>query len=374
MAQDNIVTQLSNQIASIPFRLFAKRPYLPPQKAIILHPCCLSRVLLATPLLALLSETYPQAQFDWAISDLARPAIVTNPRIDEFIRTSDGPIAQATRQDLQTLTERLREEQYDTCFILGESPHLSRIAWRAGIPQRIGLNINGSGFANTLAVSPKKGEVHAATHYLSLAKAIGLDIDDTSIKMEFYPKDANYTAVTQQLIDEVDWLGERPLVILHPGGGQGSLFEDEQRRWPLERFVLLGNHITRKHDAALIVVGSEQDRKTAESIVGMMSGKAVSWAGRVTLGELGALCGLADLYVGNDTGPTHIAVAMNCATIAIYGPTDPNISAPFTWQDDQLIILKDESKERPFSWENNIPIKEVTQAVDHTMNRKKQKD
>ena len=285
-----------------------------------------------------------------------------------------APLQQATRQDLQALTDRLREEQYDTCFILGESPLLSRIAWRAGIPQRIGLNIAGSGFANTLAVSPTKEEKHAAARYLSLAKAIGLDVDDAAVKTEFYPKDADYTAVTQRLIDELDWLGERPLVVIHPGGGRDTLFDGTQLHWPLERFVLLGNHITRKHDAALIVVGSEQDRKTAESIVGMMSGKAVSWAGRVTLGELGALCGLADLYIGNDTGPTHIAVAMDCATIAIYGPTDPQISAPFTRQADQLIILKDESEERPFSWENNIPIKEVTQAVDRLMSRKKQKD
>ncbi len=370
MSQGNLFYQLAN----IPFRLFAKRPYVPPQKAIILQPCCLSRVLLSTPLLALLSEAYPQARFDWAISDIARPAIVTNPRVNEFIRTSDGPFAQATREDIQKLTQQLRDEKYDTCFILGDSPLLSRIAWRAGIPQRIGLNSGGSGFANTLAMTPAKDEKNAAARYLSLADAIGLDTNQSIVKMEFFPKDANYTAVTQRLIDEVDWLGERPLVVLHPGGGQDLRVTDEPHRWPLERFVLLGNHITRKHNAALIVVGSEQDRKTAESIVGMMSGRAVSWAGRVTLGELGALCGLADLYVGNDTGPTHIAVAMNCATVAIYGPTDPAISAPFTQQQDQLIILQSEGEKRPFSWENNLPIKEVTKAVDSLISHKKQKD
>ena len=79
MAQDNLASQLAAQIAHIPFRLFAKRPYVPPQKALILHPCCLSQVMLATPLLAVLNNAYPNAQFDWAVSDWARPAIVTNP-------------------------------------------------------------------------------------------------------------------------------------------------------------------------------------------------------------------------------------------------------------------------------------------------------
>ena len=371
MAQGNIVSQLGNQLAGIPFRIFAKRPYVPPKKAIILHPCCLSRTLLATPLLALLSNTYPQAQFDWAISDMARPAIVTNPRVTQFIRTSAGPIAQATRQDIQELTKQIREEKYDTCFILGDSPQLPRIAWQAGIPQRIGLHIKGSGFANTMAISPPKGEQHAAAIYLSLADALKLDTNQADVKMEFYPKDANYTAVTQRLIDEVDWLGDRPLAILHPGGGQNAVPDDELRRWPMERFVLLGNHIARQHNATVIVVGSEPDRKTAESIIGMMSGQAVSWAGNITLGELGALCGLADLYVGNDTGPTHVAVAMGCATIAIYGPTDPTISAPFTRQKDQLVVLKSDDEKRPFSWENTIKIKDATKAVDILINRKK---
>ena len=117
MAQDNIAKQFAAQIAHIPFHLFAKRPYVPPQKALILHPCCLSHVMLATPLLALLSKAYPNTQFDWAISDWARPAIVTNPRVTQFIRTSDGPITQASRAEIQKLTQRIRDEAYDTCFI-----------------------------------------------------------------------------------------------------------------------------------------------------------------------------------------------------------------------------------------------------------------
>ena len=374
MSQDNVVAQLAHQLAGIPFRLFARRPFVPPQKALIIHPCCLSRVLLATPLLSLLSKSFPNAQFDWAISDAARPAIVTNPRVTSFLRTSSDSVAQATRHDLQELTRQIRDENYDTCFILGTSAKLTQIAWRAGIPQRIGLNSKGSGYANTMAVSPPKGEKNAATIYLSLAEALGLDAKDTAVKMEFYPKDADYTAVTQRLIDEMEWMGERPLAILHPGGGQGAPFEDDLRHWPMERFVLLGNHIMRKHNACLVVVGSEHDRKTAESIVGMMSDKAVSWAGKITLGELGALCGLADLYVGNDTGPTHISVAMGCATVAIYGPTDPAISAPFTQDEDNLIILQDASEERPFSWETRLKIRDVTKATDTLMNRKKQKD
>ncbi len=368
MSQDNLITQLAHQLAAIPFRLFAKRPYIPPQKALILHPCCLSHILLATPLLARLNSAYPQAQFDWAVSDLARPAIVTNPRITTFLHATSGAIEHTSRADRRALTELIAEQNYDTCFILGPSPKLSQIAWRAGIQQRIGLHLKGNGFANTIPIQPPKGEQHAAARYLAIADTLGV-AHASSSKMEFYPRDADYTAVTQRLIDEIEWLGERPLAILHPGGG---VFADEERRWPLERFVLLGNHIARQHNASVIMVGDEQDHKMAVSIEGMMSGEVINWAGKISLGELGALCALADLYVGNDTGPTHISVAMGCPTVAIFGPTDPAFSAPFAPKSEQLVILWNGSAERPFNWENGVQIKEATQAVDRLMKHKKQ--
>ena len=52
-------------------------------------------------------------------------------------------------------------------------------------------------------------------------------------------------------------------------------------------------------------------------------------AGEIGLGELGALCELAALYVGNDVGSTYVAAATGCPTLAIYGPTDPAVSAPY---------------------------------------------
>lgn len=370
MAQDSIVMQIAARMARVPFALFARRPYVPPQKALILHPCCLSHVMLATPLLATLSQANPKAQFDWAISDWARPAIVTNPRITQFIRTGEGPVDQASRNEIQELTQRIRAEQYDTCFIPHPSAKLAQIAWRAGIPQRIGIHSKGSGFANTTAVSPPKGEQHAATVYLSLAQAIGINPTNALPAMEFYPKDAEYTAVTQRLIDQVNWLGDQPLVILHPGGGQGSATDDPGRRWPLERFVLLGNHIIRKHKARIIVVGSNHDYKMAQSIVGMMSGTAVNWSGKITLGELGALCELATLYVGNDTGPTHIAAAMGCATIAIYGSSDPQISSPYSPQKGNVVVLSHAQEERPYKWENGVTVKEASKAADQLLQQK----
>jgi heptosyltransferase-2 len=370
MPQENVLTAVLARVAGIPFRILARKPYVPPRKALILHPCCLSQVMLATPLLAVLSQAYPQAQIDWAVSDWARPAISTNPRLTELIRTGPGAVQQMNWQDIRLLIQHLRQESYDTCFVPGRSAFLAYIAWQAGIPQRIGLNIRGRGFAHTLAVPAPAGERHAAAIYLALASAIGLAAAKLRRPvMEFYPSDADRTVVTEWLIDDLDWLGDVPLIIMHPGGGQGSAFEDEQKRWPVERFVLLGNHLARHYGARILIVGSERTRSLADAIVGMMSAPATSWAGRISLGKLGALGEMADLYVGNDTGPTHIAAAVGCPTLALFGPSNPAFSAPYG-KPDRVTILWQEQEERPFTWAHGVTVAEAIKAAEKLLARK----
>lgn len=372
MPQENVVTTIAARAAGIPFRLVRRAPFVPPRKALILHPCCISQVMLATPLLAVLKRAYLQARFDWAVSDWARPAIAGNPHLTELISTGETAVSQLSWSQLHTLIQQLRQEQYDTCFIPSRSSLLSYVAWRAGIPQRVGINARAQGFAHTLPVLPPAGERHAAVVYLALAKAIGIDTSaEGRLPMAFYPSDAARTAVTKRLIDEMEWLGDVPLVIMHPGGGTGWGNPDKNKQWPVERLVRLGNYLVRKHKARLLLVGSRQEESLAADIVGMMPVPVADWTGRVSLSEIGALGEMADLYVGNDTGPTHIAAAVGCPTLAIFGPSDPAISAPYGAEGKVIVLWKEwEGGGRPFTWENGVSVSEAQKAVDKLLARK----
>jgi lipopolysaccharide heptosyltransferase II len=353
--RDNFWTVLGANVASVPFRLFSRRAFVPPQKALILKPCCISQVMLATPLLAALSEMYPQARFDWAVSSWARPAVVTNPRLSELIDTGRVGLADQSRSDVRELIERIRAEQYDTCFVPSRSGLLSYVAWRAGIGQRVGLNVNGRGFAYTVPVGAKNGQMHEATRYLSLARALGIEY---RAQMEFYPADRDRSMVTALLVDEIDWLGERPLVLLHPGGAENPVRPDKSKRWPVERFALLANHLARKVGVQLLLVGTEEDRALVESVAGLSSADTPNLAGRLTLGQLGALAEMADLYIGNDAGSTHVAAAVGCPTLAIFGPSDPAVSGPYGTK-GRVMALRPKGVERPFSWEQGLMAEEV---------------
>lgn len=365
MPRENRLTTIAARLARLPFWLLVRRSVVPPEKALILKPCCLSQVMLATPLLSALSTAYPQARLDWAVSEWAWPALAGNPRVTEAIITGEGGLHGRSWREIGELVQRLRQERYDTCFIPSRSGLLSYIAWRARIPQRIGLHIDGRGFAHTAAIKPPPEAQHATAVYLSLLAPLGVDMEDAP--MEFYPSDPERTSATERLV-ELDWLGDKPLVIVHPGGGENPVEYNRQKRWPVERFVLLCNHLVRQRGAQVVLVGAERDRPLAKAIIGMMPVPAANLAGRITLGELGAMCEVADLYVGNDAGPTHVSAAVGCPTLAIFGPSDPAVSAPYATKGKVVTLWHPpDGPDDPFSWRNGVSVDEAIEAADRLL-------
>lgn len=342
--------------------------FTPPRKALILKTGPVSQVMLTTPLLAVLGDAYPQARFDWAVSEWARPAVAGNPRLTELFPLGNrGGVTAMTRRETAELIARLRRQAYDTCFIPSRSLWLSVVAWRAGIPQRVGLDVWGRGSAHTIAVRPRPDAIHEAEAILALARAIGVDeaLIEAAGRMEFYPPDLDRTTMTARLVEELDWLGDAPLVVMHPGGGVSPWRAQPEKRWPAERFALLGNHLVRAHGAKVVLVGVEGERPLAEAVAGMTAAPLVNLAGRIGLGELGALSEVADLYVGNDTGPTQIAAAAGCPTLAIFGPSDPAVSAPFAPKGRVQILHHEPAPgPRPFSWEEGVTVREAIAAAE----------
>lgn len=351
----------------LPFSGPTERPFTPPRKALIVQPCCLGRVMLTTPLLAALANAFPEARFDWAVSDWARQAVSSNPRVTRLIHTGPGDMT-GERDELNALLEAVRVEQYDTCIvpathsIAGEA-----LVKRADIPQRLAL---GAGGWRDRGVAPPRGERHLARIYLALAAAAGVSpAIIAAAQMEFHPPDRDRTAATRWLVEEFDWLGDAPLAILHPGGGANPSQTNFDKRWPAERFARLGNHLVRTHGARVVLVGLEDERPLAAQVAGMMSrsaaGHVANRAGQIGLGELGALCELASLYAGNDVGSTYIAAATGCPTLAIYGPTDPAVSAPYMVNGRVQALWQ--PYEGAFAWSNGVTVEVAAAAADELL-------
>ena len=319
--------------------------------------------MLTTPLLAALSDAFPDARFDWAISDWALQAISSNPRVTRTIRSGAGDLGGNSKEEMREFLETIRAEAYDTCFIPSRSAVLSQAAWQAGIPQRVGLDDGRRLRSHTIAVQPPAAEQWTARSYLSLAAAVG--VDEAVInraQMEFHPTDSDRTAVTRWLVEELDWLGDVPLVVMHPGGGENPSQVDPNKRWPAYRFARLANRLTSDYKACVVLVGTAEEKWLADQVAGMVPFTVMNRAGRVGLGELGALCELASLYVGNDVGSTHVAAATGCPTLAIYGPTDPAIFGPYMVNGRVRTLWR--SYEGEFDWRAGVTVEEAVAAAE----------
>ncbi|GMQ79391.1 MAG: lipopolysaccharide heptosyltransferase II [Anaerolineae bacterium] len=367
MQGENFVTVAAANLARIPFWLKGSQRFTEPSKVLILKPCCISQVMMATPLLTALSETYPEARFDWAVDQWSRAAVSGNPRITRLVDTGSVFRRERTIRAVSQLIAELKDRDYDTCFVPSRSSLACYIVWRAGIRQRIGLSDRGRGFAYTMPVSVPNEVTNQAVINLQLAKAVEIEID---AGQEFYPSDQARSAITELMVDEVGWHGEQPLVIIHPGGGENPLIADSDKRWPLERFALFANRLSYEGGAKIVLISSEREKKLVSDIIGLMSARVVNLAGRLDIDQIGALAEVADLYVGNDAGPTHVAAAVGCKTLVIFGPTDPLLTAPYATKGKVTVVAPKEGLE-PFDWEGGPTVEGAVAAAEKMLSNQR---
>jgi heptosyltransferase-2 len=118
-----------------------------------------------------------------------------------------------------------------------------------------------------------------------------------------------------------------PLIALHPGSG------GERKNWPAERWAAMGDSLYRLEPGArVLLVGGEADDARIEHLRRAWAGRAIQLAVGLPLPELAAILQQTRLFLGHDSGISHIAAATGAASLLLFGPTDPDVWAPLSGQ------------------------------------------
>src|SRR5262249_4403658 len=100
--------------------------------------------------------------------------------------------------------------------------------------------------------------------------------------------------------------------------------------WPPERFAYVAERVRAQFDAEVILLGTTGELAVTSAIDAAMKHPPIDLAGKTAIADLPALLSRCDLFIGNDSGAMHVAAAVGLPVVAVFGPTDPDGTAPVT--------------------------------------------
>lgn len=166
--------------------------------------------------------------------------------------------------------------------------------------------------------APYPDDQHEIERDLGLARLLGLPADDHRLEFPILPGDL----VEAQMVLPASLDPHRPIIGMHVGARPPA------RRWPTERFAIVGDALAREHNAQVVITAGPGEEEMARSVVERMRHPALNLAGKTTLGSLAVLIRRCSLFISNDTGPAHVAVAVDTPSVTIFGPADRRRWAP----------------------------------------------
>ena len=228
----------------------------------------------------------------------------------------------------ERLASELRAQKFDAAILLQNAFDAAWLAWRAGIPERIGYARDGRSLLLTKAIPvPKAGEIptHEKFYYLELLRRAGwLDTLPDEPFIQLCIPDAS----RRRAADFLAASGARPhatRVAIGAGAAYGSA-----KCWPPSRFARLAAQLQTQWDADVILFGAAAETDVSAAIALEMSKPPINLTGKTAIVDLPALLSQCHVFIGNDSGAMHVAAAAGLPTIGIFGPTDPFGTAPVT--------------------------------------------
>jgi ADP-heptose:LPS heptosyltransferase len=297
-----------------------------PRRIVLILPCCIGDVVLATATLKALRRGYPSAHITWAVGSWSKGVIEHHDLLDAVMDTGESALPVKSRRDARHFSQQLRAGKFDLAVSLVRSPLMSLAVLQSGIPYRAGLDSGGRGFGYNIRakVNPQQAR-HEGEIYLDVARALGLDTSDCRANVPvFWVEREN----ARRLLAEK---GVRsPFIIINPAGGSNPGMVMDAKRWPPENFAALAERLLTRLSVRVLLLAGPKDAEIIEAVRSRIKPPVFVFVGGLTFEQIAALASLSHLYIGNDTGLTHLAAAAGARTAMILGPSDPARYAPFS--------------------------------------------
>lgn len=287
----------------------------PPQQIAILRLSALGDVTHVVPLVRTLQRHWPDTRLSWIIGKGER-ALLDGLEGVEFIVYDK----KSGWRGMRELWKKLATRPFDAVLQMQRAARANLLTFGLDAPLKIGYDRARSKEGHGLVINrriPAGGQ-----HVLDVLGRFAEPLGVTQTRVEWrlpIPQAARDWAAEQVP-------GDAPILVLSPCSSH------RLRNWSVDRYAAVADHAVRRHGYRVVLCGgrSTLERETADAILAAMHEPAIDLVGRDTLKQLMALLERADILLGPDSGPIHIANALGTKVVGLYACTDAERSGPYS--------------------------------------------
>lgn len=340
-------------------RGFAKTVPKNPKTFVVIQTAQIGDMICTTPVFRAIKKKYPASRLIVYGRGINTDVIAGNPDVDRFV---------SWNEDVRTLVEGLKAERAD--FGLVTSPNFLGIAlmYLAGV-KAIAAPIVRGGWSpyetkpyrlvrRLMILKDHIIGKYVPGEYLRLLEPIGIQTTDTK-KYCFATPEAHARARSLFARTRAE---NRFVIGILSGAG------NKIKQWHPERFAEVADHIIKKYNATIVIVGAQNERQESDAIIAAVQNKdhVIDTTGTLSIDEAKALVGALDMLVGVDTGPMFFAEAQDVPTVDIACNIDENEQAPNDGKTHLVVVPPVRNKAAPVLTMNPklIDLDEARRQVD----------
>ncbi len=298
------------------------------RRILLIKPSSLGDIVHALPVLAGLRRTYPEAHIAWLVGTGFTSLLEGHPLLDEVIPFDRKRYGQMVHRpsiawEFARFLTALRKRQFDLVIDLQGLVRSGFLALATGARHRVGFadarEFAAAFYTHRIKCGPR--DLHAIDKNLHVARTLGLPVDPPEFPLGI--RDAELDEARHLLAST---LGQVPpaFIAVIPGARW------ETKRWLPDRTAALITRLQHENFAPIILLGGPDDRTLAAQILKKCPTPPINLVGRTTLPQLAALLSLSSLVICQDSGPMHIAAALKRPLLALFGPTNPDRTGPYS--------------------------------------------
>ena len=291
------------------------------KKILIVRTDKIGDLVLSTPVIKAVRDAYPDSHIAAIVRPYAHEIIKDNPYLDEVITYDKAKKGIGILNDLKFILN-LRKKKFDLAIILHPKNRTHIITFLSGIPQRIGYDKKlGALLTKKIPHLKEYGLKHEIDYTLDIVRYLGIE-----------PKEKKLCIVpdksAEKKIDDIFAKNgiskDDTVVTIHPGSSCRS------KRWSVERFAKVADLLVERYSAKIVIIAGPHDKTFGDRMAELMKARNVNLSGNTTVTQIVSILKRSKLFISNDSGPVHIACAVETPVVAIFGRNDRGLS-PERW-------------------------------------------